>query len=67
MKFKDGTRLGIRCKKYNRAEPHVFGITFHRDKWELFGFDTVDGSFATEYYLELDMFFCSIQIGRILG
>lgn len=67
MKFKDGTKLGIRCKKYNRAEQHVFGITFHRDKYEVFSFEIDDESFATEYYLKLDLFFCSIQIGRIFG
>jgi hypothetical protein len=65
MKFKDGTKLGIRCKKYRRAEPHVFGITFHRDKWELFDFDVDNESFATEYYFAIYLFRCEIHIGRI--
>ena len=63
MKFKDGTRLKVRCHKQNKGWRTV-GVTFVYDKYCL-GF--CEYGECTQYYLVLDLFFCSIQIGRIYG
>ena len=63
MKFKDGTRLGIKCLKQDRGF-HIVGATFTYDKF-CYGFE--EYGVNTQCYLTFDLFFCSIQIGRILG
>ena len=61
MKFKDGTKLGIKCYE-QFSGLHTVGATFVYDK-TCCGFDD---DFCTECYLMLYLFFVSIEIGRIL-
>lgn len=61
MKFKDGTKLRVKCHKQYRGWRTV-GATFTYDKYN-YGFDEYGA--RTQCYLVLDLFFCSIQIGRI--
>ena len=53
MKFKDGTRLKVRCHKQNKGWRTV-GVTFVYDKYCL-GF--CEYGECTQYYLVLDLFF----------
>ena len=65
MKFKDGTKLGIRCKKYHGAGLCIFGFMFYGDKWDAYDFDTDDSNLVTECYFSIYLFRCEIHIGRI--
>jgi hypothetical protein len=62
MKFKDGTKLRVKCRKQKRGLRTVGAI---------FVYDTYYCDFCdcehTQCYLVLDLFFCSIQIARIEG
>jgi hypothetical protein len=62
MKFKDGTKLGTRFYKQG-GSLRIVGVDFICDK-ACYG---VGDDFCTQCYLELDLFFCSIKVGRILG
>lgn len=65
MKFKDGTKFGIELQKYRSGTgTRPFGILFHRNKWEVYGFETDDSSFCTECFLAIYLFVCEIHIGR---
>jgi hypothetical protein len=61
MKFKDGTKLRVKCHKQNRGWRTV-GAAFVYDAYYC-GF--CDYGERIQCYLLLDLFFCSIQIGRI--
>lgn len=63
MKFKDGTKLKVRCHKRYKGWRAV-GATFVYDAF-CCGFE--EYGVCTQCYLLIDLFFCSIQIGRIYG
>lgn len=66
MKFKDGTKLGIELQIYRSgAGTRLFGILFHRNKWEVYDFEADDSSFRTEFFLAIYLFKCEIHIGRL--
>jgi hypothetical protein len=63
MKFKDGTKLMVKCRKQKRGLRTVGAILVY----DTYYCDFCDYGEHTQCYLVLDLFFCSIQIGRIEG